>query len=135
MSRSAGAISLIVLAFAGCGSEPSSAGKFQGEQQAVAEVVEDIQRAAERGEAAKLCRDLIARALREKIASGGINCDKEMEKAVEDADAFELEVQKVTVSGTTAQVTVRGEAGDNDATRTFGMVKEDGLWRAASFGT
>jgi 1-aminocyclopropane-1-carboxylate deaminase/D-cysteine desulfhydrase-like pyridoxal-dependent ACC family enzyme len=100
----------------------------------VAEAVEEIQTAAERRDAEKLCRDLIAKALRAEAADGGTSCDKEMEKAVKDADSFDLDVEKVSVSGTTATVTVEGDAGSKRRTATVEMVKEDGRWRVSSFG-
>ena len=122
------------LVVAGCGGEASSAGEFEGEQRAVAEAVEELQTAAQRRDAEALCRDLLAKALRDRVAQGGTSCDKEMEKAVEDADALDLDVEKVTVSGTTAQVTVAGDAGEERRSAVLEMVKEDGRWRAASFG-
>ncbi len=121
------------LLLAGCGGEASSAGGFEGEEKAVAEAVEDIQTAAERRDPERLCRDLIAKELRDRAADGGTSCDKEMEKAVRDADSFDLDVEDVTVTGTTAQVTVKGDAGTKRRAGEIRMVKEDGRWRAASF--
>ena len=121
------------LLLAGCGGEASSAGDFKGAEKAVAEAVEEIQTAAERRDGEKLCRDLIAKSLRDQAAEGGTSCDKEMEKAVKDADSFDLDVEKVSISGTTATVTVEGDAGKKRRTATVEMVKEDGRWRAKSF--
>jgi S-adenosylmethionine synthetase len=121
------------LLLAGCGGEPSSAEKFKGEEARIAAVIEDIQTAGERRDPEKMCRDLVSKALRDKLGEVGSSCDKEIEKALEDADAFDLEVEKVTVSGTTAEVAVRGEAGEAKRSATVSMVKEDGRWRAASF--
>lgn len=137
MRTFAGTLVALTLALAGCGGESSSATRFdEGDERAVAETVEEMQTAGGRNDAAKLCRELIARALREKIASGGTSCDKELEKAIQDADMFELDVRDVTVSGTTARATVRGKTGkDKTTTKTFQFVKEDGRWRASSFGS
>lgn len=121
------------LLLAGCGGDASSAGEFKGEEAAVAEAVEEIQTAAERRDPEKLCRELLARELRDKAADSGTSCDKEMEKAVEDADSFDLDVEKVEITGTTAEVTVEGDAGEKRRSATVRMVKEDGRWRAASF--
>jgi S-adenosylmethionine synthetase len=132
MRSSAGILVLIALAASGCGVQKSSATKFSGEQALVAQVVEDIQTAGERQDEAKLCA-LLTEALRKEITSTGTTCAKEMEKAIKDADAFELEVQKVTVSGTTATAVVKGEAGDADKVRTFSFAKEGADWRASSF--
>ncbi len=122
------------LLVAGCGGEASSAEKFKGEEARVAEAVEELQEAGERRDPERVCRDLVSRALRDKLGDAGTSCDKEMEKALRDADAFDLDVEKVTVNGTTAQVEVRGSVGDERKTTTLDMVKEDGRWRAASFG-
>jgi dihydroxyacetone kinase len=121
------------LLLAGCGGEASSAGDFEGEQRAVADAVEEIQTAAQRRDGEALCRDLLAKALRDRAAQAGSSCDKEIEKAVEDADSLDLDVEKVSISGTTAQVTVGGDAGEDRRKATIEMVKEEGRWRAASF--
>jgi hypothetical protein len=134
MRTSAGFLVALTLALAGCGGGSSSATEFEGEERAVADAIEEIQTAAQRRDQAKMCRELVARSLREKIASGGSSCDKEVEKALEDADALELVVRDVNVTGTTAEATVGGEAGDGTKPRTMKLVKEDGRWRAASFG-
>jgi hypothetical protein len=133
MRTSVAILCFLGLAAAGCGAEPSSAGKFDGQEAEVAEAIEEIQTAGERGEAAKLCRDLFAKSLREQVSATGSSCDKEIEKAIEDADAFSLEVTKVRVTGTTATADIRGKAGKKDRTRTFALVKEDGRWRVSSF--
>ena len=122
------------LLLAGCGGAGSSADEFQGEERAVAEAVEEIQTAAERRDGEKMCRDLLARALRDRIGQAGTSCDKEVEKALKDADAHGLDVEDVTVTGTTAKVDVRGDAGTKKRSATLSMVKEDGRWRASSLG-
>jgi hypothetical protein len=136
MRTFAGIFVALALGAAGCGGESSSAAKYEGEERAIAETVEEMQTAGGRNDAAKLCRELIARGLREKIASGGTSCDKELEKAIRDADMFELDVREVTVSGRTARATVRGRTGnEKTTTKTFEFVMEDGRWRASSFGS
>lgn len=126
---------LFLLVLAGCGGQPSSAGDFEGEERAVAEVVEDLQTAGQRGEGDTICTTILAKALRDRITATGLDCDEEMRKAIEDADAFDLDVQKVTVTGTKATAVVRGDNGDApDIQRTFSFEKEAGVWRATSFG-
>jgi hypothetical protein len=122
------------LLLAGCGGEASSAEKFKGDQRDVADAVEEIQTAAERRDAEKLCRELLATSLRDKLGRAGSSCDKEIEKAVKDADVFALEVREVAITGTTARVQVRGEVAGKQQTDTLQMVKEDGRWRLSSVG-
>lgn len=126
---------LLLIAFAGCGATPSSAGDFEGEQRAVAEAVEELQTAGQQQEPDRICTDLITMALREKIEAPGLQCDAEMRKAIEDADAFEFTVEKVDIQGSRATVVVAGDIGGGDeARRTLRMVKERNVWRADSLG-
>ena len=133
MRTSVGLLVLLALGLAGCGGQASSAAEFEGEQARVAEAIEEVQTAGERRDPAKLCRDLLTKALRDKVAADGSSCDKEVEKAIEDADAFELEVTEIEITGTTATATTKGEAGDDDITREIALVKEQDRWRVDSF--
>ena len=125
----------VALAAAGCGSQPSSAEEFEGDERAVAETVEDLQRAAERQEADRACRDFLSEELAGRIAAAGQNCQEELEKAIADADAVELEVEDVQVDGTTATARVRGEGEPEDVVRTLEFVKggDPARWRVDSF--
>lgn len=135
--RSRLVITLLAVAFAagGCGSQPSSAEEFEGDERAVAETVEDLQRAAERQEADRACRDFLSEELAGRIAAAGENCQEELEKAIADADVVELEVEDVQVDGTTATARVRGEGEPEDAVRTLEFVKagDPERWRVDSF--
>jgi hypothetical protein len=121
-----------VLAIAGCGAQadPSSAEKFQGEQRAVAQKVEDLQKAGEGRDAEDICSQILARSLVQQLEAAGVSCADEMEKAIDDADDFELDVQKVTISGSNATVSVK--RGDDGPTETMEFTKESGQWRATS---
>ena len=125
---------LPALVLAGCGaaaSEPSSVDKFQGEQRAVAQKVEDLQDAGANNEPARICRDILAKALVSQLEAAGADCTAEMQKAIEDADDYALEVTEVTVSGSTATATVR--RGDDDGpTQEMQFTREGDDWRATS---
>ena len=122
------------LVLAACGGTSSSATKFDGDERAVADVVEEIQEAAAKDDSARICRDLIVEALRKQIESGGQNCTKELELAIDDVDDYELEVVDVTVSGTTATAKVESADGTEDRTDTLEFTKEQGRWKATSLG-
>ena len=124
---------LPALVLAGCGaaaSEPSSVDKFQGEQRAVAQKVEDLQEAGANNEPARICRDILATALVSQLEAAGADCTAEMQKAIEDADDYALEVTEVTVSGSTATATVR--RGDDGPTQEMQFTREGDDWRATS---
>ena len=121
------------LLLAGCGAapaEPSSADKFQGEQRAVAQKVEELQDAGAKNEPQRICSDILAQALVQQLEAAGADCTAEMRKAIEDADDYELDVRKVTISGSTATVTVR--RGDDGPTQTMEFTREGDEWRATS---
>jgi hypothetical protein len=126
------AVMLAALAFAGCGAETeqSSAEKFQGDERAVAQKVEDLQQAGEDRKPEDICSEILANSLVQQLEAAGADCADEMEKAIDDADDYALDVQKVQVSGSTATATVR--RGDDGPTETMEFTKENGQWRATS---
>jgi hypothetical protein len=123
---------LPLLFLAGCGAEtqPSSVERFQGDERAVAQKVEDLQEAGERRRPEDICTEILAKSLVTQIEAAGANCAQEMTKAIEDADDFELDVREVEVDGSTATATVR--RGDDGPTETMEFTQEGGQWRATS---
>jgi hypothetical protein len=121
----------LLLALAGCGQAVSSSAEdFQGDDRAVAEVVEELQDAGTSGDADRICADILATELVDRLRSAGSTCAEEMENAIDDADDFELQVEDVEVTGDTATATV-GRGPDGDAgTATFEFTRENGQWRA-----
>jgi hypothetical protein len=57
-----------------------------------------------------------------------------MDKAIKDADDFELDVEDVTISGDKATAKVKGRDRDEDVVRDFEFVREGKDWRATSLG-
>ena len=135
MSRVALAILLVLVALvSGCGASASSAGEFEGEEQNVAEVVEQLQSAGQTGDGGEICDELLAEPLRDQIQESGSSCEQELDKALADADDFELEVEDVTISGTNATARVKGRAVDQDRVRELALVREGDDWRITEFG-
>jgi hypothetical protein len=130
MKRRLAILPLLLLAGCGASTQPSSAEKFQGEERAVAQKVEDLQQAGERREPEAICTDILARSLVQQLEAAGTTCTEEMQKAIEDADDYALDVRDVTISGSTATVQVR--RGDDGPTETMEFTQEGGQWRATS---
>jgi hypothetical protein len=128
------ALVVIALAVAGCTSSSGSdsSAKFTGAEGEVAKVVADLQKDGERKDAQKICSDILARSLVDRLGDAGTSCAQEMDKAISDADDFDLSVQKVTVNGSSATAVVR--RGDDGPTATFRFVREGGKWKATDFG-
>ena len=126
------AVLLGVLALAGCGAEAeeSSVEKFQGEERAVAQKVEDLQEAGEGRNPEDICSEILARSLVQQLEAAGADCAQEMEKAIEDADDYALDVTDVSISGSTATAEVR--RGEDGPTESMEFTRENGQWRATS---
>ena len=92
MHRALLAVPLVLAALAaGCGSATgSAANNFKGEEQQVAAKVEELQSAGEAGDAKKICDEVLAKQLRDEMQAGGSNCEQELDKAIKDADDFDL---------------------------------------------
>ena len=126
---------LLAAAVAGCAQAPSSGGNFKGAKKEVADTIEQLQTAAQNRKPADICSEVLARALVDKLKTSGNACVDEMEKIVNDADDFELDVTAVTITGTTATATVKARKGGRDNTvTTLALAREDGQWRLTSFG-
>jgi hypothetical protein len=126
--------SCAAVALAACG-QASTAGDFAGEEETVASVIEDLESSGKRREADSVCDDLLTQALQDEVKAGSSSCAAEMKKALEDADAFDLEVQDVTVSGTKATAKVEGADEGDGVVRTLELEKVGADWRISSFGS
>jgi hypothetical protein len=127
------ALALAVLA-GGCASSGSkdSTADFRGEQRLVAATVEDLESAAADGDEGKLCRELLARSVVDRLGRGGRTCGQTVKDALKDADSSDLTVRSVRVDGTRASVAVKEERGRADRVSTVRLVKEGGRWRIAT---
>lgn len=130
MKRRLAILPLLLLAGCGASTQPSSAEKFKGDERAVAQKVEDLQQAGERREPERICNDILARSLVAQLEAAGADCRSEMEKAIEDADDYALDVEDVSISGSTA--TVKVKRGEDGPTETMEFTEEGGQWRATS---
>jgi hypothetical protein len=133
MRRLAPAAAALALALTACGSAPEkSADRFQGDEARVAELVDNLAAAGRVGDAQKICNEILAPRLVTEIKTAGGDCVTEMDRAIEDASDYDLQVRSVKVNGPTATAQVR--QGDTGETATFSFVKENGQWRASALG-
>ena len=123
------------LAAAGCGQgNKDSATKFSGDQRAVAQAVEDLQTAGRKGDANKICEQLLAPSLVATIRRASGDCAKALDDALKDADSFDLTVEKVTVNGPRATAVVKSETGSKDRVDSLQLVRDGRNWKIASLG-
>jgi hypothetical protein len=127
------ALALLLVGFAGCGAQAqsSSVDQFKDpDQRAVAQKIEDLESAGKRGKPEDICGDILAHPLVSQLDAAGTDCKTEMQKAIEDANDFDLEVRKVTVEGDRATAEVR--QGKDGPTETMRFTRERNDWRATS---
>lgn len=126
---------LLAPALAGCAQAPTSTGNLKGAQKDVASAVEALQTDAQSRKPAKICSDVLARALAAKLKSTGGDCVAEMDKLTGDADDYTLKVTAVKITGSTATARVKARVGGKDnAVTTFTLALEDKKWRLTSLG-
>jgi hypothetical protein len=126
-------MTVLVLALAGCGTQTqtSSVDNFKDpNERAVAQQVEDLESAGKRNKPDDICSDILAKSLVDQLNSAGTDCATEMDKAIKDANEFDLEVRKVTINGDAATAEVR--QGTDGPTETMQFARENGQWRATA---
>jgi hypothetical protein len=122
-------LAALALAATGCTSTrtASSAKSFKGAEADVAKVVDALQTAGERRDAAKVCAEIFARALVSQLDSSGTSCGQEIAKTIKDVDDFKLDVRDVTVTGDTATAQVRNVK----TLATLRFVREANRWKVS----
>jgi copper chaperone CopZ len=122
---------------AGCAPQQSSSSdkvsKFRGDQRAAAQAVEDLESAAQDGDEAKLCTQVLAKALADRLAASGDGCAAAVNAAIKDTDSIDMTVESVRVAGERATARVKFETGKKDRRGTVALVREGGRWRVAGF--
>jgi hypothetical protein len=129
---SATALLLAAAAATGCGAGTTSedtSDRFQGQERLVANTVENLQSAADDGENAEICRDLLSRAFAARMAEAAAGCPAAVDAALEDADSNELDVRSVRIAGDRATARMRLETGDRDRFVNMTLVRQGNGWR------
>jgi hypothetical protein len=134
MPRAALIAAVLALVLSACGGTTSTQNtKFKGAQQDVVKVVDSLAQAGSRGDADKICTQILAKQLVTELKTAGGDCVAEMDRAIKDASDYDLQVTSVKVTGNTATAQVR--QGKDGQTATFTFVKEGGAWRASALGS
>jgi outer membrane lipoprotein-sorting protein len=116
--------------------EKSSVSSFQGEQRAVAQTLEDLQKAGSDRDGTKICEHLLTRSLVQKIQqSSKTDCPKAVGDRLSDVDSFDLTVKQVQISGNSATATVNSAVGSSkDRVDRLRLVRDGRNWKVDSLG-
>jgi hypothetical protein len=125
------ALLLPVLALAGCAPAGGGVdtGKFKGDAKKVAKTLDDLADAGRRGDAQRICSQLLSRRRVDALDRGGRTCSDVVDDQVDDADVFTLDVDSISVTGNTATARVRSQYDGDKVPRTALLVRESGRWR------
>jgi hypothetical protein len=134
MRRTVATVAVLALLVSACGAtQTTDQPTFNDQQQQVADVVDNLADAGRRGDADRICKEILAKRLVDELKSAGGDCVTEMDRAIKDASDYDLQVRSIKITGNTATAQVR--QGDDGKTATFSFVKEGGAWRASALGT
>jgi hypothetical protein len=97
--------------------------------------VEQFARAAASKDYNTICSDVLAPVLLERLAAGGISCERAMRIGLGGVRSPSVSIGPITVSGSTASViTVSGAKGQEAALTAIKLVRTNAGWRVTSLG-
>jgi len=122
------ALAAAALVLAGCGDGPS-------DEEQVRSAVEAFSDATAAKDYQRLCDDLLAPALVEKIKQAGLPCEVALERGLGDVKDPKLMIGRIAVKGESATADIRTSAAGQQPSRdTLELSKGGGRWRIASLG-
>jgi hypothetical protein len=128
--RTAAVLSLLALVATGCGGATKDSTKqFKGEEQKVASVVEQIEKAARDNKPDTVCAKLFTPARLKIIKTLGTNCRTGVKDAFKDADSFDLTVDDVTIDGDTATAKITSGTGSKKKTDMLSLKRDGTVWK------
>ena len=131
--RAALLLCALALSLGACGAQQrDSAKEFKGDEQAVAATVENLESAARDNDTDTVCTKLFAERLLSTLEQQGTDCAEAVEDAFRVADAKDLTVEEVTISGDTARANVTSGVGASKKTDTLELEKVGAVWRISS---
>jgi hypothetical protein len=128
-----------VIVLAGCG-ETNNSKDFTGVEKDVAQAIDDIGSHARKLEASRICDDFLTPQLKTKLAAlarkdgRGSDCAAQLKDSLRDADAFDMDVQRIVLGAgdKSATVTVKVKTtADKDPVSTLQLANERG-WRLSA---
>jgi len=131
--RTVVALCLLALTATGCGGAArDSAKSFKGEEQKVAAVVEQLEKAARADKPGTVCTSLLSDTLLATLKKLGTTCTAGVKDAFADADSFDLTVDDVAITGDKATAKVASGTGSDEKTDTLELQRAGTTWKIAS---
>ncbi len=124
---------LLALGLSACAKTVSTSG-LNGEAKQAAETIKNLQSDVTAGDQKKICQNDLAKALVTKLNATGGGCEKAIKGQLTEVDSFEVTVEAMQASGTTATAHVKSIYSGKNRKGTLTLVKEAGKWKISSLG-
>jgi len=124
---------LLALGLSACAKSVSTSG-LKGDAKAAAETIKNLQTDVTAGDEKKICENDLAKALVNKLAASGGSCEKAIKGQLTQVDSFEVTVEAMQVSGSTATAHVKSIYSGKGRKGTLSLAKESGKWKISSLG-
>lgn len=117
----------------GCAGQTTTknAKDYDGDQKAVAQVIDDLSAAGSDGDAKEICSAVFAPEVADALKQGAEDCTSVVEDQLTDANVFDLDVTSIAVDGDSATAVVESEFDGTDEPRTLTFAKVGNGWRLA----
>ncbi len=126
-------VALLSLGLSACAKSVSTSG-LKGEAKAAAETIKNLQTDVTAGDEKKICQNDLAKPLVTKLDATGGSCQEAIKGQLTEVDSFEVTVEAMQVSGTTATAHVKSIYSGKTRKGTLSLVKEGDKWKVASLG-
>jgi len=126
-------VALLAVGLSACAKSVSTSG-LNGEAKAAAEAIKNLQTDVTAGDEKKICQNDLAKAVVSKLDASGGGCEKAIKGQLTQVDSFELTVEALQVSGSTATAHVKSIYSGKGRKGTLSLAKEGGKWKISSLG-
>jgi hypothetical protein len=124
---------LLAVGLSACAKSVSTSG-LKGDAKAAAETIKNLQTDVTAGDQKKICEHDLAKALVSKLAASGGSCEEAIKGQLKQVDSFEVTVEAMQVSGSTATAHVKSIYSGKSRKGTLSLAKEGGKWKISSLG-
>jgi hypothetical protein len=122
---------LLALAVAACGSTVSTS-SFKGEQHSVAQAISNLQADVRAGDQQKVCANDLAGPVVARLNATPGGCKQAIKGQLTQIDSFDVTVQSVQITGTSATARVKSTRRGKKHVYTVSLVREGTKWKILS---
>ncbi|HUA73947.1 MAG TPA: hypothetical protein VL988_04245 [Solirubrobacteraceae bacterium] len=123
----------LALGLSACAKTVSSNG-LKGDSKDAAETIKNFQTHVTSGDEKKICGEDLAKTLVSKLSAQAGGCEGAIKDQLKEVDNFEVTLEAMQASGTTATAHVRSIYSGKNRKGTLTLVKEAGKWKISGLG-